>query len=167
MAYKEKQAIWKEIKKSKKLIIEIVAYCFMPNHFHLLLKQQESDGIAKFLSNFQEGYAKYYNIKYQRKGPLFQGRFQAVPIDTDEQLLHVSRYIHLNPFTGGLVRKIEDLSHVPFNSFQEYVSGDYKLCRPKIILAQFKSPKEYQKFVYDQAEFQEKLQRIEKLLLDR
>lgn len=85
------------------IAIDILAYCLMPNHFHLLAEQNSNHGILKKLSNIANGYAKYFNTKYHRVGSLFQGPFKAVLVETDEQLLHLSRYIHINPVVSGVV----------------------------------------------------------------
>lgn len=69
----------------------------MPNHFHFLIEQTADKGIASHMQRFINSYAHYVNIKYKRVGPLFQGLFKGVLIESDEQFLHVSRYIHLNP----------------------------------------------------------------------
>ncbi len=81
---------------SRELLVEILAFYFMPNHIHLLVKQVKDDGITQFMRKFGAGYAAYFNKKYNRKGHLFQGRFQAVHIGTDEQLKTVFVYIHTN-----------------------------------------------------------------------
>src|SRR3989344_1888146 len=97
---KEKQALmWKALGGSERLV-DVICFCLMPNHFHFLLKQKKDNGISKFLSNFQNSYTRFFNTKNQRDGPLFLNQFKAVRIQTDEQLVHVSRYIHLNPYTG-------------------------------------------------------------------
>lgn len=81
---------------ARDLLVEILAFCFMPNHIHLLLKQTGDNGITKFMRKFGAGYANYFNKKYARKGHLFQGRFRAVHIKGDRQLKNVFVYIHTN-----------------------------------------------------------------------
>ncbi|MBI3887807.1 transposase [Candidatus Microgenomates bacterium] len=78
-------------------IVELLCYCLMPNHFHLAIKQTTADGINHFINALGTRYAGYFNRRYHRVGPLFQGVYKAVLIDSEEQLLHLSRYIHLNP----------------------------------------------------------------------
>lgn len=90
--------------------LEIISYCLMPNHFHLLVKQVIDHGIVKCLNNFSNSYTRYFNIRHDRVGPLFQGRFKAVRIETDEQLLQVSRYIHLNPVASSLIEETKVVS---------------------------------------------------------
>ncbi len=81
----------------RKLLVEILAFCLMPNHYHLLLRQKKDNGISTFMQKFGTGYTNYFNLKYERVGPLFQGKFKAVEVETDAQLLHLPYYIHLNP----------------------------------------------------------------------
>src|SRR3989304_848672 len=78
--------------------VEIICYCLMPNHYHFLLRQEETSGVSSFISLIQNSYTRYFNTKYKRIGPLFQGPFKAVRVETEEQLLHLSRYHNLNPF---------------------------------------------------------------------
>lgn len=78
--------------------IELLAFCLMPNHFHLLVYQHsEEQAIARFLQSVCTAYTMYFNKKNERVGPLFQGRFRASKISSDNYLQHISRYIHLNP----------------------------------------------------------------------
>src|SRR5258706_16455772 len=118
-------------------IVEIIAYCFMLNHFHFLIRQIREGGITEFVSKISNSYTKYFNVKYERVGPLLQGEFQAVHIETDEQLIHVSRYIHLNPTVNFIAKTLDDY---PWSSFHEYtdetISG---FCEKDIILNQFLS----------------------------
>ena len=86
-----------EFEDSRDRLVEILAFCFMPNHIHLLIRQLKDDGIVKFMAKFGGGYARYLNLKYKRKGYVFQNRFLAVRIKTDEQLKIVFAYIHANP----------------------------------------------------------------------
>ena len=78
---------------------DILAFCFMPNHIHLLLKQIRDEGIHKFMVKIGSGYGRYFNQKYQRKGYVFQNRFKDVHIENDSQLLIVFNYIHANPIS--------------------------------------------------------------------
>ena len=77
--------------------INLIAYSLMPNHFHFLIHQNSSDAIDKFMNSLATRYATYFNKKYRRVGPLYQGVYKAVTVNTEDQLLHLSRYIHLNP----------------------------------------------------------------------
>lgn len=122
-------------------LVEIIAYCLNPNHFHLLLKQVAERGVEKFMQRLGTGYTMYFNKKYERSGSLFQGRFKAVHVDTNEYLLHLSVYVNLN----DRVHKLEGSTSK--SSLSEYV-GKMKdrsevICDKKIILGQFKNENEY------------------------
>ena len=78
--------------------IELVVYCLMPNHFHLLIYQKEKKAIEFFMRSLATKYSQYFNKKYDRIGYLFQGTYKAVLVEQDSYLLHLSRYIHLNAF---------------------------------------------------------------------
>jgi len=78
-------------------LVEIICWTLMPNHFHMMLKQIEDGGIAKFLQKLCIGYTMYFNKRYERSGALFQGITKSVKVNDDSQLLHLARYIHLNP----------------------------------------------------------------------
>jgi len=133
----------KENKKQKKLV-EFVAYCLNPNHFHILIKQVAENGISEFMKRLSGGYTLYFNNKHKRTGSLFGGKFKSVHIDSDTYLLHVSAYINLNNLFKG---KKTNLSK---SSWEEYIgkNGD-NICNKDIILAQFKNSKEYEKFASD------------------
>lgn len=148
-----------------KRIVEINCYCLMPNHFHFILKQVKGGGISEFLSKLQNSYTKFFNTKYNRVGALFQGQFKAVLIESDEQLLHLSRYIHLNPYGAFIIKNLADYE---WSSFNEYIntSAVKKLCSKDIILGFFKSDDEYKKFVLNQANYAQKLELIKHQLID-
>lgn len=82
--------------------IELMAYCLMSNHFHLLLKQMNKDSMSKFMKSVGTNYSMYFNRKYNRVGGLFQGNYKGILVENDDYLLHLSRYIHLNPVAKGL-----------------------------------------------------------------
>jgi putative transposase len=77
--------------------VELLTYCLMDNHFHLLLYQQTQGSLSGLMKSILVAYTAYFNRKYKRTGPLFESRFKASLINKDAYLLHVSRYIHLNP----------------------------------------------------------------------
>lgn len=147
-----------------KKIIDIIAYCLMPNHFHLLLKQNKDNGVTEFTSKLSNSYTKYYNTKYTRVGPLFQGEFKAVIIENEAQLVHVSRYIHLNPTSSCLVKRPDQYE---WSSYKEYTSKvSIDLCNKEDIKNQFKNPQDYQQFVLDQIGYAQELNIIKHQLID-
>ena len=115
------------------MLVEILAFCFMPIHIHLLVRQLKNDGISKFMNKFG-GYAHYFNQKYERKGHLFQDRFQSVHIKDDEQLKTAFVYIHTNPVSlvepGWKEKGIKNLEEVinfienyKWSSYADYIGG--------------------------------------------
>jgi len=150
-------------------IVTVLAYCLMPNHFHILVRQKNDQGISKYLANIQNSYTKYYNQVNQRKGPLFLNRFRAVRIESDEQLLHVSRYIHLNPVTSYLLKEPRELDEYSWSSWDKYMSGNqriYQICETDEILGMVGGREKYEQFVFDQAEYQRKLKEISSIILE-
>jgi len=83
--------------KPRKLLVDILAFCLMPNHYHLLLIPRIDNGISKFMKKLDMGYAKYFNEKYRRKGALFEGRYKFVVVENEPHFIHLLYYIHLNP----------------------------------------------------------------------
>jgi REP element-mobilizing transposase RayT len=96
---------------------ELLVYSLMPNHYHLLIRATNDD-VSHAMQNFGISFAKSLNSHFQRVGSVFQGPFQAKTVDTDEYLVHLSRYIHLNPVRAGLVRRAEDWA---YSSCPEYL----------------------------------------------
>lgn len=145
------------LERNKK-IVDIICYCMMPNHFHFLLRQLVDGGITEFISRLSNSYTKYFNIKKKRVGHLLQGGFKSELVQSNEQLLHLSRYIHLNPLVSNLVT---DLRNYPWSSYLEYIEyNSADICTKEIILNQFKSIKDYQNFVLDQASYGRELELI-------
>ena len=89
--------IAKAEKKDKKLLVDILAFCLMPNHYHLMLSPRVEKGIPQFMQKIGMGYSKYFNQKYKREGTLFQGRHKHILISNDAHFLHLPFYIHFNP----------------------------------------------------------------------
>ena len=157
---------YNEVSWGEKLA-SIMCYCLMPNHFHFLLRQETDGGISKFLSQFLNSYTRYFNTKNERVGPLFLNDFKNVLVESEEQLLHLSRYIHLNPYSSKLVENLSDLYKYEWSSLTEYVGGseDY-ICDKEMIMSYFKTKESYKKFVSDRADYQRELKRIENLLIE-
>lgn len=148
----------------KNKIVEIVCYCLMLNHFHFLLKQTKDGGITEFVSKLSNSYTRYFNVKNKRIGPILQGEFKSVYVESNEQLLHLSRYIHLNPLVGYLVKNLEAYK---WSSYPEYIGmSNSTICSKGIILNQFNSAHDYKEFVLDQEDYGKKLETIKHRLLD-
>ncbi|MFH0936903.1 MAG: transposase [Candidatus Daviesbacteria bacterium] len=145
-------------------IIETICYCLMPNHFHLLLRQTKDEGTKEFMGKILNSYTKYFNTKQNRVGPLFQGTFKAVPIETDEQLIHVSRYIHLNPLISDLTK---DLDSYPYSSYPEFIGlENNKICNVKSVLDLFKDSQDYKEFVSGHEDYAKELEIMKHLLIE-
>ncbi len=144
-------------------IVEVICYCLMPNHFHFLIKQLKDGGITEFISKLSNSYTKYYNTKHTRVGPLLQGVFKTVLVESGEQFIHLSRYIHLNPIASLLVRDLRDFK---WSSYEEYISGSNGICSKEEIMGYFKSPTGYQQFVLDQISYAQTLEKIKHQLIE-
>ncbi len=108
-------------------LLKIIAYSLMPNHFHFLVKATKKEGIPTFMAKISNSYTKYFNIKYDRLGSLFQGRYKSKEMPSDEAILQVSRYIHLNPVESRKTNPHGNLK--PDN----YIYSSYRLwISPKI-----------------------------------
>ena len=128
--------------------ITLPAYCLMPNHFHLLIKQTEATTIDHFMRSFCTRYTLYFNRKYRRVGPLFQGVYKAVRVTTDEQFLHLTRYIHRNPL--ALPSQGLSLRSYSYSSYPQYLGLNHTTwVHPENVLAYFPKSQQhgYQEFV--------------------
>lgn len=148
-------------------LVDILCYCIMPDHYHLLLKESKDNGVTNFVRKCNTSIAKYVNIKTDRLGPLFESRFKAKHINTNEYLLHLSLYIHLNPLdiiSGKEWRehklenwnaKNKNLLSYPWSSLRFFLNEEYKdpiLSGTEIILEQFNNRKEYESFLREWSE---------------
>lgn len=150
--------------KPTKPQVEILSFCLMPNHFHLIVKQLLNFGITNFMRFALDSYTKYFNVKYDRVGPIFQGKFKAKEIKTDGQFMHLSRYIDLNPFTAKLISNPEEYT---WSSLTLYLSGiKTRLSQPKNILTYFQSIKEYNYFIKDFQDYIKSNEEIDDLTLE-
>lgn len=162
----QRSEIWKRLDVSKKFV-DIVSFCLMPNHFHLLVMQKQDRGISKFMANFQNSYTKYFNIKYEHDGHLLQGQFKAKQIDSEELLLHLSRYIHLNPYSSHMVPDIDSLLEYKWSSMQEYLNKkSFCICNKDILNNYFNSSTKHIQFLKNNSEYQRSLNEVKHLIFE-
>ncbi len=148
----------------KEKLVEIIAYCLMPTHIHIILKQLKESGISIFMKNIFDSYTRYFNVKHKRKGPLWEGRFKNILIRTDEQLLHLIRYIHLNPVTAYLVSEPEKWQASSHLEYLLEIDNKDRICKYDGILDI--NPISYNKFVKDRICYQRELAKIKGLLIE-
>ena len=159
-----------ETPKLAKKLVNIIAYCLNPNHFHLIVRQLVDGGISEFMKRLGGGFTNYFNNKHKRSGALFQGVFKDVHIDTNEYLLHVSAYVNLNDrvhqLGGETLKLVRSRS-----SWEEYTDAKTKgICEKEIILGQFRNRNEYKEFALSSFDSivtrKEELKDIDNLLLE-
>ena len=160
-----RRELFDKLEGEAKLLVEIFAFCLMPNHIHFLLRQLIDGGVSKFIAKMTNSYGHYFNINNNRIGHLFQGNFGAVRIETDEQLVHVSRYIHLNPVSSYII-DIEHLENYDYSSYPQYVGKRTGFCNTTEVLSLFDSVNTYKAFVSDQADYARELENIKHLTLE-
>jgi putative transposase len=145
----------KKDRKPRKILVEILLFTLMPNHFHLLLRQKAQHGIVRFMQKVGTGYTNYFNLKYKREGGLFQGRFKAVLIENNEQLQYIPQYIHLNPLklnygSSTLIdwkNKFQLLENYRWSSLSDYIGKNNfpSLTQRDFLLNIFNGEKNYKK----------------------
>lgn len=138
--------------KSGKLV-EVVAYCLNPNHYHLILTPLVENGIEKFMQKLGTGFTKYFNEKYNRKGSLFQGRFKSSHIDSNEYLLHVVAYVNLNNEVHKLRSSASKLVRSSWGEYVGKVKKEKEICNKDIVFGQFRSPNGYEKYAKESLRF--------------
>lgn len=168
LPFEQRTNILKDIFKKGNKIAEVIAYTLMPNHFHFVIRQIKDGGIRILLSKFENSYTKYFNLKTHRDGALFLDQFKAVRIVSQEQFIHVVRYVHLNPYSSYLVKNVNELLEYPWSSFKEYLGKtNNSFCEKSAVLDIFKNDaKKFKQFCLDQADYQRKLESIKHLIMD-
>src|SRR3989339_312347 len=135
-------------------IVDIGAYCLMPNHFHLLCHEKIENGISLFMKKLLTAYAMYFNKKYERSGVLFQGRFKSEHASTDKYLKYLYAYIHLNPakLKEPKWRELRNRSskellnfvkNYPYSSLYEYLNKKIKVTNPEVFPSYFPNAKNH------------------------
>lgn len=160
-----KRSLSREVEQSKRQIryttfvdeIDLLAFCLMGNHFHLFIYQKSNNkAIAEFMRSITTAYVMYFNKKYKRVGPLFQQRYRAVRIVDDAQLLHISRYIHLNP------DKYEDYEWSSYNYYLGKKHADW--LDVDLVLSLFDG--NYENFVAEYKDMHDELEQLKTELAD-
>ncbi|OGH42464.1 MAG: hypothetical protein A3H79_04370 [Candidatus Levybacteria bacterium RIFCSPLOWO2_02_FULL_36_8b] len=164
---KSKLDFMNELKKKHQGQIEMFAFCLMPNHVHFLIREIIENGIRIFMSNLQNSYAKYFNLRTKRDGSLFKTMFKGVRIETDEQFLHVARYIHINPLTAYILKNISQLEEYEWSSYPVYLNKSKSdIINTNTLLSFFPSTEKFIDFAKDQINYQRELDKIKHLLLE-
>jgi putative transposase len=162
-----KTQIIENLYKQNNKLIQIFSFCLMPNHYHILAKQTAENGISNFIRLSQNSYARYLNTKTKRVGALFQSPFKALRIESDDQFIHVARYIHLNPLTSFILKDFEELKSYPWNSYTEYMSDNISdFINKTFLLSFYKNRQAFSKFTADNINYQRKLSKIKHLTID-
>ena len=136
-------------KYAHELDIAVIAYCLMPNHFHLLVRQDGEERAGLLVQRCCNSYAKAFNKRYERTGTLFEDRYQAIAVDSDAYLLHLCRYIHANPVRHGLASPLEEW---PYSNYPEWLGlRNGTLVDRAFVQAHFQTAASYGQFVWSYA----------------
>ena len=127
--------------------VEIVSLCLMPNHYHLTLKQLIENGISIFMHRIGIAYTTYFNVRNDRSGRLFEATYKAAMIESNEQLLHLTRYQHINPRSLGL-KTPEELVEYPWSTLSTYLGEKrFPFVNPEVVMSAYGNSKDYLDFV--------------------
>ncbi|OGK24916.1 hypothetical protein A3F58_04160 [Candidatus Roizmanbacteria bacterium RIFCSPHIGHO2_12_FULL_37_9b] len=143
-------------------IVKILSFCIMPDHYHLVIKILVDNILSKYINDIENSFTHFFNRKFDRKGPLWQTSFRSVLVKTNEQLLHVTRYVNINPTASNLVDKPEDWS---FSSYKDIISQPVFL-KDYLTEISITKPESYKKFAEDNIDYQRRLKMIKKLILE-
>ncbi|MEF3279920.1 MAG: transposase [Elusimicrobiota bacterium] len=136
----------------------------MPTHFHLILNDFNDNYLSKYMNNIQNSYTRFFNLKHKRKGPLWQSSYKKINVEKDIYLIHLTRYINLNPVTAFLVDRPEDWK---YSSYREYLEGKEINCGYlKYFPENYNFKKFYKQFVEERKDYQRKLQIIKKYIIE-
>ena len=150
----------------EKTLVDIGAYCLMPNHFHILVHEKTENGISKYMLKLMTGYSMYFNKKYERTGKLYEGVFKSTHASNDKYLKYLYSYIHLNP--AKLIDKnwkenrnrktkllLEHIFSYPYSSLQEYANSKFKIVNPEPFPEYFQKPIDHKRELLEWLDFDE------------
>lgn len=149
--------------------ISLIAYCLMPNHFHLAIKQVDKDSMTNFIRALSTRYSMYFNKRYTRVGSLFQGRYKAVLVDNDMQFLYLTKYIHRNPLDlpGYTPQNLLDYPYSSYHNFTGIIQQSW--IDPSDITSRYtnkNSRNTYQNFVEESTELSTEIETLGNITLD-
>jgi len=143
--------------------VSLLSFVLMPDHFHLILRQEDADGISQFMKQLSNAYTQYFNHKYKRRGSLFEGSFKSISIKNNDILMQFSRFVHLHP----VVENIANEPEYAWSSYNEYADlTTQSLRNTQRILSLFPSVYAYKKYVHDQKEYGKKLHEIASIIIE-
>lgn len=145
-------------------LVTIINYCLMPTHFHLTLRQEVDNGIQFFTQRVSNSFSHYINTKEESKGTIFEGSFKAIRVEGNEQLLHLSRYIHLNPVSSYITDKPEKYVYSSYKNYLGLEKSEFT--DPSLVLGSFPSINKYEEFVLNQIDYQRSLEKCKYLILE-
>ncbi|MEK9181825.1 MAG: transposase [Patescibacteria group bacterium] len=132
-------------------IVDIGAFCLMPNHFHILICEKMKNGISTYMRKLLTGYSMYFNKKYKRTGKLYEGVFKSSHINKDTYLKYIYSYIHLNPAKlidknwkeneeRNITKLLDYVFSYPYSSLNEYMEEKFRIINPTVFPVYFKKP---------------------------
>lgn len=144
--------------------ISISAYCLLPNHYHFLLKPSQDGNLDRMIKSLFGSYVMAVNKQQNRQGPLFQSRFRSILVDKEEYLVHLTRYIHLNPVSAGLVNIPENWQ---FSNYLDIIGKRPGLLKDRSVVPErFPNGDIYKQFVDDNLTDTKHTHELEKYLLE-
>lgn len=144
-------------------IVDIGAFCLMPNHFHVLVREKIENGISTYMRKLLTAYSMYFNKKYKRTGKLYEGVFKSIHANKDTYLKYLYSYMHLNPAKlidknwkekRNIARKLlEYVFKYPYSSLKEYGVEKFKIINPTQFPTYFKKPTDHKKELFEWLNF--------------
>lgn len=150
--------------------VNIVAYLLMPNHYHLVIQPLPLGNPSRYLANTQISYTRYHNQSVGRTGPLFGRQFRAVEITNPNDLIPLSRYLHLKPLTHNIVRSLSDIEAYSYSSYSEYTftKPDFmRFCHTQPVTNHFPNPNDYRAYCSNLGDNLQATQNLAPLLFDK
>lgn len=150
--------------------VAVIAFCLLPDHFHLIVQQLAAGGISRYLARLANGYTRYFNLQTHRTGPLFLPRFQAAPLTGKNELKLIARYIHLQPYQQNLLHSHQELKIYPWSSLPQYLGTENTqvpaFCHTQELDRRFQTIANHTDFLFNHRDYISTLPAISSLLLE-